>query len=77
MKIFVPFVFTENQVDPIYKQIGLETNESEIEVVVDGYLDLDKVVGCSEFYDMTHVYLLGNQNFLIDLPLEEFRKLWI
>ena len=77
MKIPVSFVFREEQTDPIYQQIGLETNADEVEIIVDGYLDIDKVIACSEFYEMTHVYCLGNQSFLIDLPLEEFRKIWM
>lgn len=76
MKIAVSFVFREEQTDPIYQQIGLETNADEVEIIVDGYLDLDKVIGCSEFYEMTHVYCEG-QSFLIDLPLEEFKNIWM
>jgi hypothetical protein len=76
MKVAVPFVFREEQTDPIYRQIGIEMDSDEVEIVVDGYLDLEKVIGCSEFYEMTHVYCEG-QSFLIDLPLEEFRQLWM
>ena len=76
MKIRVDFVFREEQTDPIYRQIGIEMDADTVEVIVDGYLDLDKVIACSEFYEMTHVYCEG-QSFLIDLPLEEFKNLWI
>ena len=76
MKVPVSFVFREEQIDPIYQQIGIEMDANTVEIIVDGYLDLDKVIGCSEFYEMTHVYCEGH-GFLIDLPLEEFKKIWI
>lgn len=47
-----------------------------VEIVEEGWLDLNHVIAASEFYEMTHVYCTGNHTFLIDLPLNEFEALW-
>ena len=76
MRIKVNFVFQEDQVDPIYKRLGLDMDADAIEIVEEGWLDLNHVIAASEFYELTHVYCTGGHTFLIDLPLLEFEALW-
>ena len=73
----VTFVFQDDGVDPIYKQVGLDMDADVIEILEDGYLDLDNVIGASQNYELTQVYCTGGHTFLIDLPIEEFYYLWI
>ena len=50
MKIEVNYIFREEMIDPIYQQIGLETEAQDVEIVEQGILDLSKVIGASQFY---------------------------
>jgi len=77
MKIEVNYIFREEMIDPIYEQIGLETEAQDVEIVEQGILDLSKVVGASQFYEMTQVFCEGSHSFYIDLPYEEFRYIWL
>jgi hypothetical protein len=77
MKIEVNYIFRENMIDPIYEQIGLQSEAHEVEIVEQGILDLTKVVGASQFYELTQVYCEGNHSFYIDLPYEDFRYIWM
>jgi hypothetical protein len=76
MRVKVNFVFQEDQVDPIYKKLGLEMDADAFEIVEEGWLDLNHVIAASEFYELTQVYCTGGHTFLIDLPLLEFEALW-
>ena len=76
MKIEVNFVFRDTQIDPIYERLGLEV-DAEVEVQERGVLDLDEVVGASEFYELTQIYLRNSHIFYIDLPFDEFKILWM
>ena len=76
MKIEVNYVFRETDVDPIYERIGIEM-DSDIEIEEAGVLDLNHVIGASEFYELTQVYMLGGHVFYIDLPFTEFKTLWM
>ena len=73
MKIEVNYIFREEMVDPIYQQIGLQSEAQEVEIVEQGILDLSKVIGASQFYEMTQVFCEGSHSFYIDLPYEEFK----
>jgi len=73
----VNYIFRENMIDPIYEQIGLQSEAHEVEIVEQGILDLTKVVGASQFYELTQVYCEGNHSFYIDLPYEDFRYIWM
>jgi len=77
MKIDVNYIFRDDQIDPIYHKIGLEMDADEVEIVEQGVLDLTKVVGASQFYEMTQVFCEGSHSFYIDLPYEEFRYIWL
>ena len=77
MKIELNYIFREEMVDPIYQQIGLESEAQEVEIVEQGILDLSKVIGASQFYEMTQVFCEGSHSFYIDLPYEEFRYIWL
>jgi hypothetical protein len=76
MRVKVNFVFQEDQVDPIYKKLGIEMDADSFEIVEEGWLDLNHVIAASEFYELTQVYCTGGHTFLIDLPLIEFEALW-
>jgi hypothetical protein len=76
MKIEVNYIFRETDVDPIYERIGIEM-DSDIEIEEAGVLDLNHVIGASEFYELTQVYMLGGHVFYIDLPFNEFKTLWM
>jgi hypothetical protein len=76
MKIEVNYIFRETDVDPIYERIGIEM-DSDIEIEEAGVLDLNHVIGASEFYELTQVYMLGGHVFYIDLPFTEFKTLWM
>ena len=76
MKIEVNFVFRDTQIDPIYERLGLEI-DAEVEIQERGVLDLDEVVGASEFYELTQIYLRSSHIFYIDLPFDEFKILWM
>jgi len=76
MKIEVNYVFRESDVDPLYERIGIEV-ESEVEIEEAGVLDLKHVIGASEFYELTQVYMSGGHVFYIDLPFNEFKQLWM
>jgi len=76
MKIEVNYIFRETDVDPIYERIGIEM-DSDIEIEEAGVLDLNHVIGASEFYELTQVYMSGGHVFYIDLPFTEFKKLWM
>ena len=73
----VTYVFQDDGVDPLYKEIGLEQDADFVEILEDGYLNLDSVIGASENYEMTQVYCSSGHTFIIDLPLQEFYQLWI
>ena len=77
MKIEVNFIFRENMIDPIYEQLGLQMDTEEVEIVEHGILDLSKVIGASQFYELTQVFCEGSHSFYIDLPYEEFRYIWL
>ena len=77
MKIEVNYIFREDNIDPIYQKLGLEGDFDEVEVQERGLLDLSQVVGASEFYELTQVYLRGSHVFFIDLPFDEFKQLWM
>lgn len=76
MRVKVNFVFQEDNIDPIYEKLGLDMGADAVEIVEEGWLDLNHVIAATEFYEMTHVYCIGNHTFLIDLPLNEFEALW-
>jgi hypothetical protein len=76
MKIEVNYIFRETDVDPIYERIGIEM-DSDIEIEESGVLDLNHVIGASEFYELTQVYMSGGHVFYIDLPFNEFKTLWM
>jgi hypothetical protein len=76
MRIKVNFVFQEENIDPIYKKLGLEMDADSFEIVEEGWLNLNHVIAASEFYELTQVYCTGGHTFLIDLPLIEFEALW-
>jgi hypothetical protein len=76
MKIEVNYIFRETDVDPIYERIGIEM-DSDIEIEEAGVLDLNHVIGASEFYELTQVYMLGGHVFYIDLLFTEFKTLWM
>ena len=76
MKIEVNYVFRENDIDPLYERIGIEV-ESDIEIEEAGVLDLNHVIGASEFYELTQVYMTGGHVFYIDLLFTEFKTLWM
>lgn len=76
MKIHVNIVFREDMVDPLYKSIGLNMDADEVEIVEYGMIDLTNVVGCSQHYEMTDVYLQGGHTLTIDMEFHEFIKLW-
>ena len=76
MRVKVNFVFQEDNIDPIYEKLGLDMGADAVEIVEEGWLDLNHVIAASEFYEMTHVYCTGNHTVLIDLPLNEFEALW-
>jgi hypothetical protein len=76
MKIEVNYIFRETDVDPIYERIGIEM-DSDIEIEEAGVLDLNHVIGASEFYELTQVYTTGSHVFYIDLPFNEFKQLWM
>ena len=77
MKIEVNYIFRENMIDPIYEQIGLQSEAHEVEIVEQGILDLTKVVAASQFYELTQVYCEGSHSFYIDLPYEDFSYIWM
>lgn len=76
MIVFVDIVFREDMVDPIYKQVGLDMNADEVEIVERGAINLKEVVGCSQHYEMTDVYLNGGHTLTIDMEFDEFIQLW-
>jgi hypothetical protein len=76
MKIEVNYIFRETDVDPIYERIGIEM-DSDIEIEESGVLDLNHVIGASEFYELTQVYMSGGHVFYIDLLFTEFKTLWM
>jgi hypothetical protein len=76
MRVKVNFVFQEENIDPIYKKLGLEMDADSFEIVEEGWLNLNHVIAASEFYELTQVYCTGGHAFLIDLPLNEFEALW-
>jgi hypothetical protein len=76
MKIEVNYIFRETDVDPIYERIGIEM-DSDIEIEEAGVLDLNHVIGASEFYELTQVYMTGGHVFYIDLLFTEFKTLWM
>jgi hypothetical protein len=76
MRVKVNFVFQEENIDPIYKKLGLEMDADSFEIVEEGWLNLNHVIAASEFYELTQVYCTGGHTFLIDLPLIEFEALW-
>lgn len=76
MIVFVDIVFREDMVDPIYKQVGLDMNADEVEIVERGAINLKEVVGCSQHYEMTDVYLKGGHTLIIDMEFDEFIQLW-
>ena len=76
MRIKVNFVFQDEQVDPIYRKLGLDMDADAVEIIEEGWLDLNHVIAASEFYELTQVYCIGGHTFLIDLPLNEFEALW-
>jgi hypothetical protein len=76
MKIEVNYIFRETDVDPIYERIGIEMDR-DIEIEESGVLDLNHVIGASEFYELTQVYMSGGHVFYIDLPFNEFKTLWM
>jgi hypothetical protein len=76
MRVKVNFVFQEENIDPIYKKLGLEMDADAFEIVEEGWLNLNHVIAASEFYELTQVYCTGGHTFLIDLPLIEFEALW-
>lgn len=77
MKIEVNYIFREENIDPIYAKLGLEADADEIEIQESGVLDLDHVIGASQFYELTQVYCRGGHVFYVDLPFEEFKQLWM
>ena len=77
MKIEVNYIFRENNVDPLYQKLGLEADFDEVEVQERGLLDLSQVVGASEFYELTQIYLRTGHIFFIHLPFDEFKYLWM
>jgi hypothetical protein len=76
MRVKVNFVFQEENIDSIYKKLGLEMDADAFEIVEEGWLNLNHVIAASEFYELTQVYCTGGHTFLIDLPLNEFEALW-
>jgi hypothetical protein len=77
MKIYVKYIFREDNIDPIYQKLGLSMDTDEIEITEEGVLDLAQVVGASQFYELTQVYCCGGHVFYIDLPFNEFKTLWM
>ena len=73
MKIDVTYIFRQDQVDPIYHQLGLEMDADEVEIIEAGVLDLSKVSGAAQFYESTQVFMDSGQVFFIDLQFEEFK----
>ena len=69
----VQFVYAEKQ-DSIYKEVGLGADI--VEVLEDGYIDLDQVIGCSQFYEHTIVYMKGCHSFTIDMDYINFVAIW-
>jgi hypothetical protein len=76
MKVEVNYIFREGNVDPLYERLGIDL-DAEVEVEERGVLDLSEVVGASEFYELTQVYLRGGHIFFISLPFDEFKILWM
>jgi hypothetical protein len=74
MKIEVNYIFREGNVDPLYERLGIDL-DAEVEVEERGVLDLSEVVGASEFYELTQVYLRGGHIFFISLPFDEFKDI--
>jgi hypothetical protein len=72
MKIEVNYIFREGNVDPLYERLGIDL-DAEVEVEERGVLDLSEVVGASEFYELTQVYLRGGHIFFISLSFDEFK----
>ncbi len=77
MKIDVTYIFRQDQVDPIYHQLGLEMDADEVEIIEAGVLDLSKVSGAAQFYESTQVFMDSGQVFFIDLQFEEFKYIWL
>ena len=73
----VEYVFTDDGVDPIYKQIGLNMEADGVEIIEDGVIDLDTIIGASKFYESTQVYTNGGHVFILNIDFNEFKKVWI
>ena len=73
----VEFVFSEDNVDPIYKQIGLDIEADGVEILEDGVIDMDTIIGASKFYESTQVYTNGGHVFVLNIDFEEFKSKWI
>ena len=73
MKIEVNYIFREDSVDPLYERLGIDL-DAEVEVEERGVLDLAEVVGASEFYELTQVYLRGGHIFFISSYSVSFKN---
>ena len=76
MKIDVNYIFRDDQIDPIYHTIGLEMDADEVEIVERGVIDLSKVSGAAQFYEVTQVFMDNGLIFYVDLQFEEFKYIW-
>lgn len=77
MRIKVNFVFQDDQIDPIYQKLGLDMDADGVEIIEEGWLNLNHAIAASEFYELTQVYCTGGHTFLIDLSLNEFEAIWM
>jgi hypothetical protein len=69
----VTFIYSEQQ-DSIYKEVGLGADI--VEVLEDGYINLDDVSACSAFYGNTIIFLKGGHSFTIDMNFNNFVSIW-
>jgi hypothetical protein len=48
----------------------------EVEIVERGVIDLSKVSGAAQFYEVTQVFMDNGLIFYVDLQFEEFKYIW-
>jgi hypothetical protein len=75
MRILKVEIVHQEQQDSIYKEVGLGADI--VEVLEDGYINLDDVSGAIANYDYTNVLFKGGQMLLITMDINRFVAEWI
>ena len=75
-KIHTEIVFQEDNIDPIYQELGLNADADIVEIVEDAVIDLREVSAANKHYEMTQLYMKGGHVLLITMEFDYFCALW-